>query len=282
MYPAGLPTVAARQVVTASGLRVRVAQCGDSHAAPLLMLHGWGCSLYAFRFLFEPLAAIGYRAVASDLKGHGLSDKPLGAGEYSLEAMTAHAFEIADALGIDDFEVIGHSMGGRIAVEMALRCPARVRRLWLINPVGFGPMPHVMMALPFARAAIARRLPSPLPTAVVRIPVAAVYGGVGTCTERDVQEYRAPTQFREFILASAQLLRQFDWSVMDVARVAPLRDRSSIVVGALDRVVQIVKSGSFKGFEHDGWRIRTVSRVAHVVHEEAPGEVMAMVRGESS
>src|SRR5690606_26971211 len=125
---------------------------------------------------------------------------------YTLSSMTDHAVEIADALGLDRFELLGHSMGARISAELALREPQRVQQLWLVNPAGFGPMPHVLMALPFVRERLARTVPVPLPSRVVRIPIAAVYGRVGTFTARDIEEYRAPTQFREFLVASAMIL----------------------------------------------------------------------------
>jgi pimeloyl-ACP methyl ester carboxylesterase len=243
-----------------------------------MLLHGWGCSLYSFRFLLPLLGEMGYRAVAVDLPGHGLSDKPLDPRRYSLAAMTEHALQTADALGLGEFEVMGHSMGGRIAVEMALSAEVRVKRLWLLNPVGFGPMPHVQMARPWARPAAARVAPTPLPSAVVRFLLGAVYGRVGSYQEGDVQEYRAPTQFRGFLMASAFLLRHFDWGELAPDVAAPARARSVVVSGELDRVVQMVRRRAHHNWMRLGWNVGVVRDVAHVVHEEAPEAVMKYVR----
>jgi pimeloyl-ACP methyl ester carboxylesterase len=283
MYPAGIPGITTRYVTTASGLRVRIAEAGsgERHPAPVLLLHGWGCSLYAFRHLITPLALAGYRAMVVDLKGHGLSDKPVNAEEYTLRSMTDHALEVVNALIVESICVTGHSMGGRIAVELALRMPSLVERLLLINPVGFGPMPHIDYARPIANEFFARSLPAPLPFELVKLPVSAVYGRIGKPTDRDIEEYRAPTQFREFITASMFLLREFSWKPVPAAVLEPLKDRTTIVVGELDRVVRIVRGGRDKTLRQSGWDIRVVNDVAHVVHEEAPDAVMRALSPES-
>jgi pimeloyl-ACP methyl ester carboxylesterase len=277
MYPSGEADVSARHITTEGGVRVRIAESGSATALPVLMLHGWGCSLYAFRHLFAPLVRLGKRAIAIDLQGHGLSDKPVTEQSYSVAAMTSHVIDIIRSLRLPATpEVIGHSMGGRIAVEVALREPQLVGRLVLVNPVGFGPMPHVDFARPFARELVASICPAPLPSRVVRIPVAAVYGRIGSCTARDVEEYRAPTQFREFLHASVHLLRGFDWKMLPPGRAALLRDRAVLIAGELDRVVQCARRGWVTRYVDAGWTVRLVHDVAHVVHEEAPWEVSAV------
>ena len=282
MYPAGVPGVEARFLATACGVRVRIAESGVASPRVMLLLHGWGCSLYSFRFLIEPLARAGYHVIALDFQGHGLSDKPGGASNYTLNAMTDHLIECIEALGAEQVELLGHSMGGRIAVETMLRRPALVSRLWLINPVGFGPMPHITMARPFARAALASMLPSPLPASIVRLPVSAVYGRVGGPTSRDIEEYRAPSQFRTFLQASAHLLRAFDWTVMPAPKSdSALLSRSRILLGELDRVVQVVRSGGQDRLAREGWTANIVKDVAHVIHEETPDEVLRMILGGS-
>src|SRR5215207_7736054 len=98
MYPAGVPDVTTRYVTTASGLRIRVIESGPESGKPLLLLHGWGRSAYAWRYMIEPLSRRGYHAMAVDLKGHGLSDKPSCRNEYTLASMTEHALDVLKAL----------------------------------------------------------------------------------------------------------------------------------------------------------------------------------------
>ena len=76
MFPAFAPHIAVRTVALRSGVRVRVAESGPSDGRPVVMLHGWGASLYMFRHALDRFPRAGIRAIAVDLRGYGLSDKP--------------------------------------------------------------------------------------------------------------------------------------------------------------------------------------------------------------
>jgi pimeloyl-ACP methyl ester carboxylesterase len=99
---------------------------------PLLALHGLGGTKASF---LPTLGALGdaFRVIAVDLPGFGDSVKPVRAAydaPYFARAMTA----VLDAAGIDRAHVAGNSMGGRVALEMALTAPDRVDRLVLLSP----------------------------------------------------------------------------------------------------------------------------------------------------
>src|SRR6266704_6680 len=82
MFPAGDPAYRVSFPRLRSGIKVRVVERGDPSSPPIVLVHGWGCSAYVFRRNMPALAAAGFRAIAVDLKGHGLSDKPLALEEY--------------------------------------------------------------------------------------------------------------------------------------------------------------------------------------------------------
>jgi pimeloyl-ACP methyl ester carboxylesterase len=99
---------------------------------PVVMLHGLGATKASFLPSIEALAD-SHRAIALDLPGFGESVKPIGAA-YDARYF-ARAVEAAlDALELDRADVIGNSMGGRVALELALRVPARVRKVALLAP----------------------------------------------------------------------------------------------------------------------------------------------------
>jgi pimeloyl-ACP methyl ester carboxylesterase len=87
-----------------------------------------------------------FRVIAPDLLGHGLSAKPRG--DYSLGAQACGIRDLLAALGHDRITLVGHSLGGGIAMQFAYQFPERVERLALVNAGGLGP--HVS---PFLRAA---------------------------------------------------------------------------------------------------------------------------------
>ena len=73
------------------------------------------------------------RAISLDLPGHGDSDKPVGAA-YDARFFADSVIEFLDALNIDRAHIVGNSLGGRVALELGLRHPDRVRRLALLAP----------------------------------------------------------------------------------------------------------------------------------------------------
>ena len=125
--------VTARTLALPSGDVVRVAEARPRDGRAVLLLHGWAASLYSWRYVLPALARAGHRAVAVDLRGHGLSSESSGAAAYSTDAMVRHVCEIADALALEMPVVVGHSMSGRIALEYARFRPTKVAALGLIG-----------------------------------------------------------------------------------------------------------------------------------------------------
>src|SRR3954452_24071868 len=131
-------------VSTARGTSCRVLTFGPESGSPVVFQHGPAGLVDDHRFL-EALGQAGYRVVAPELPGYGPST-----GEESLEDMldfTLHGWDVVDALGIDDPVIIGHSMGGMVAAEMAAVCPTRTRALVLVAPLGLWDDAHPVVDL---------------------------------------------------------------------------------------------------------------------------------------
>lgn len=105
-------------------------------AKTVLFLHGLGSSLKFWRYQLDAFAAKGYRVIAIDQLGFGKSDKP-AQFPYSMDAQAAVVDEVLERLHVPRAVVIGHSMGGEVAMSVALRFPARVEALVLTSPAGF-------------------------------------------------------------------------------------------------------------------------------------------------
>ncbi|MEP7228453.1 MAG: alpha/beta hydrolase, partial [Gemmatimonadales bacterium] len=77
------------------------------------------------------------RAVALDVRGHGRSERPSN-GDYTIAGMAGDVAAVADTLGLDQFVLVGHSMGGGVALAYAGAHPDRVAGLFLVDPIGDG------------------------------------------------------------------------------------------------------------------------------------------------
>lgn len=124
---------------------LEVAEAGGP-GRPVMLLHGFTADKAEVAGVLEPLAGRGWHAVAPDLRGHGGSDHPTGATDYSFEILAADVLALADALAWDRFALMGHSMGGAVAQIVALHHPGRLTGLVLASTF-HGPVPGVSMEL---------------------------------------------------------------------------------------------------------------------------------------
>ncbi|HWG66510.1 MAG TPA: alpha/beta hydrolase [Rhodanobacteraceae bacterium] len=113
-------------------------QWGDANALPLLALHGWLDNAASFARL-APLLAAHRRVIALDLPGHGHSAHlPGSVHRYSNLDQVDHVLDFADALKLERFDLLGHSLGAGIASLTAAAAPACVGKLALVE--GLGPL----------------------------------------------------------------------------------------------------------------------------------------------
>lgn len=274
LYPAGVPGVATRIVALSTGVHVRVAESGPPGGKPVVMLHGWGASLYMFRHALALLPAFGIRAIAVDLRGYGLSDHPRTHGAYSLESYLGDLNALLDALGLERTALMGQSMGGGIALRYSLNKPSRVTRLVLINPVGLVPIGWVRVLRLVPRRVMealgARAIPRWLIGFILRH---IAYGDASLVTARDVDENWAPTQVKGFAHAVRDGITEFSWAPVSAGDAATLARESLVILGTQDRVVRNARAAAER---LQGSRVLSMSG-GHCVHEEHPAEVYEAV-----
>ena len=143
--------------------RVRVFEAGEGR--PLVFLHGAGGVTEDSPFLAA--LARRWRVFAPLLPGYG--DSEGAEGLRDMLSVTLHSYDVIDALGLDRPILVGHSMGGMIAAEMAAVAPREVERLGLIAPAGlwldahpvpdlFSKLPHELPALLFHDSEFGERM----------------------------------------------------------------------------------------------------------------------------
>lgn len=133
------PLVQARTHWLKSGGALRVLEGGEG--PPVVLLHGRGHAA-AMWFSYLTVLARGRKVLAVDLPGFGLSSAPEGAlrtGEDGVRFFTEPVEELLATLAPGPVAVVGHSLGGLVALELALRRKVAVERLVLIDSMGLGP-----------------------------------------------------------------------------------------------------------------------------------------------
>ena len=276
-FPDGYPECRVRDVTLADGVRLRLVESGSASGAPVLLVHGFGASSFQWRFLMAALAAAGRHVLAPDLPGHGFSQLVLEDGQYTRAATAHRMWMLLDALGIVRAPVIGHSMGGAVAAEMAWQHPARVERLALMSPAGLVLVPRrarMLWAVPDVLAPVARAFAS---RAAARLVLGDVYGPDGRWSPRDEEELLAPYKQRGIYRAMLRTIKEFDFRLHQVAALAKLPAGTLVVFGTHDRVVQPTDVEK-RVRAIPGGRLVMLPRIGHLPQVEAAEQVATLLR----
>lgn len=274
MYPAGIPSVVARHIRLRSGVTVRVLESGPADGEPAVLLHGWGACSYSFRHALALLPERGIRVAAVDLRGFGLSDKPMRRGEYSFDVYRADLEDVLEELALSRPVLVGHSMGGGLALHYALRNADRVGGIALINPVGLVPLDILAVGRasprwPF-RVFGGRMTPRWLIRFILRH---VAYGNADLVTRNVVDEYWSPTQLLGFSYAVRATLDEFDWRPVASSRATSLAAPCVVILGASDRLVRNSRNAANM---LAGAAVHELPG-GHCIHEEDPARVYDII-----
>jgi pimeloyl-ACP methyl ester carboxylesterase len=255
-----------------SGEHVRVVETGFSRGRPIIFLHGWGACAWTFNRMLPAVAAAGFRAIAIDLRGHGLSGKPVGHAPYTTGAIVEQVEQALDVLGLDRPAVVGHSMGAAVAMHVVLRERRAVRGIALLAPVGFGTARHVVLARSLSPAWTAPVSRLALRRGVVARILDATYGTLGSYDERDVDELWAPAQFPGFVPAMRHLVHHFRWTPFTWEELLAVRTPALVIRGDADGLIAPPTESLAR---YAGAREMIIPGAGHLVHDEAAAEVNA-------
>lgn len=118
--------------ITVGSLTMAYEEQGEGEV--LVLLHGF-CGSSAYWENVAPLLGDSFRVIMPDLRGHGSSDAPLGA--YTIEQLADDVAALLEALGVDRYALLGHSMGGYVALSLAQRYSHRLSGFGLIHSTAY-------------------------------------------------------------------------------------------------------------------------------------------------
>lgn len=241
---------------------------------PVLLLHGLAGWSFTWRHNLSHLARR-HRVIAPDLKGFGLTDKRAPTG-YSLDDQAAFVRDFMDTLAIDRAVLVGHSMGGEIALRLALSAPERVQALVLVASAGY------VTSVP----AQVRRLPHlPLATLLVRLLfmnrrfarrcLTLGYGDPSLVSEATIAGYLLPVATPHAAPALLRVLAEMDFG-RTADRIRTVKHPTQIIWGQRDRFTPPRHADRFHA-EISGSRLCSFRAVGHMVPEEIPDDFNALV-----
>ncbi len=119
--------------VTSNGIRMAVYEAGPATGLPVLFSHGFPELGYSWRRQIAALADAGYRAIAPDQRGYGLTERPEKLEAYDMVQLTGDLVGLLDAFGIEKAVFCGHDWGGAVVWAAGQRHPSRVAGVIGVN-----------------------------------------------------------------------------------------------------------------------------------------------------
>jgi len=270
-YPAG--TAFRAQYRTVDGTRLRLIDTGNG--TPVVFIHGFGASIYGWRYQLPPTVTAGYRVVAFDNRGFGFSDKP--AHGYTNAAYAHLVVSLLDSLGIASAVLVGHSMGGAIAAEVALTYPDRVRGLVLIDAAGYGvrwPGVLKLARWPQVGAVVTRFRARWITGRILR----STFADPSKVTEADVDQYYAPVPDPAYGRALRGVLREFRFDTLSGGRLGGVLAPTLILWGDADRWIPL-RDGTRFARDLPRSEFVVVAHTGHDAADESPEQVNRQLLG---
>jgi pimeloyl-ACP methyl ester carboxylesterase len=249
----------------------------------LLLLHGLGCDHTTWLPVLARLSRH-FTVIAPDLLGHGRSAKPRY--DYSIAGYANGMRDLLTVLGVDKVTVVGHSLGGGVAMQFAYQFPERTERLVLVAPGGMGPEVSPLLRLvslpgagivmgaltskpvrPFGRIALGALAGAPIPRLRDTGELASIYQNLADRATR--------TAFRHVVRGV------IDWR----GQIITMTDRAyltqhmpmCVVWGEDDTVVPVAHAAVASEAAPDAW-VEVMADSGHFPHRDHPERFVRILR----
>jgi pimeloyl-ACP methyl ester carboxylesterase len=258
------------RIVSIDGVGIHYLEVGEGPA--LVLIHGLGASTFTFQRVLPELARR-FRVVALDLKGFGFSDRP--DGDYTLAAQADLIRQLMDRLGIERASVLGHSMGGAVAMRLALAYPERVERLILASSASDLELERRILGA----ALLGRLLPLVAPFTLHNrrfreLSLKSGFYDPDHCTEQIIEGYMLPGRVRGYLRALGDTMAH--WRRDPPLRPADITHPTLVLWGEADRWLPPSRGERLQRLI-SGSRLEVIRGGGHLFLQEQPESSLRLI-----
>ena len=254
------------------GARIYYYAAGTRGAGnPVVFVHGFPTSGHLWGDVV-PLMPPGHRLVVLDLLGFGRSDRPMRRA-MDVRAHADRVVAVLDELNIKAACIVGHGVGGGIAQSIAVRHPARVSHLCLVDSVAFSQWPTLLARLGRALAPAASLLPPSSVLTLIRRELARAYSDPVRAA-RSIDIFLRPfkgTEGRDALLEHLRALRA-DETAAIAPKLAAIRVPAAVLWGRDDRITSLAVGKRLQA-SIPAATLSVIDDGGHFTPEEAPRQV---------
>lgn len=246
--------------ISINGLKVNYKVAGSGQ--PLLVLHGWGGSSDSWLLVQRIISKEDFQVIVPDFPGFGKSITPPNA--WSIGDYTNFILKLIETLKIDNFFLLGHSFGGRVAIKFATQYPEKIKSLILCDSAGIRGKPSLKARIIFLTAMIGNALLSPQIFARFKDSARNVFYGF--------------IRKRDYAKANG-VMKETIKKVLDedlLADLAKIKIRTLIIWGKNDKMVPVKYAGIFKERIANS-RLEIMPKVGHSPHIEEPEKLAKII-----
>ena len=244
------------------GLRVRYADRGSGDSV-VLLIHGFGGDLDNWLFNLDTLAEK-HRTLALDLPGHGESSKTIP--EPSLKGLAKFVSKFLEVVDVPSAHIVGHSMGGAIAIKLAMDNPGSVKSLGLIGSAGLGPEINSDYLRGFVESQSRRELKPVLKQ------LFADESSVNRQLVDDVLKYKRLDGVDDVLRTLlAMLLSETETNLSD--KIMALGKPTLVVWGEQDRIIPVAHAQNFSASGETSVEVEILDSAGHMVQMEKANDV---------
>ena len=264
------------KVLAVNAHRLRYVRTGTGGGPAVVLVHGFGSSLYTWKDVLPRLAPT-RDVIALDLPGFGASDRP---ADLSFEELPAAVVGLMDHLGVRRAALVGNSMGGAVVAVLAAERPERVSALVLVDAAGFNLEPR-------DQPEMVRLVTSPLAPLLARLPgkrliveraLREVFYDERLVTDERVSEYLDAARRPGGVASMRSLLLSLEGRAGHVrTRLAGVQAPTLVVWGREDRWIPLAHADLFAAAIPGARRV-VLDACGHMPQAEKPGELADLLQ----
>lgn len=268
------------------GLRMHIAEAG--HGEPVILAHGFPQNWWAWHHVIPALAQ-NFHVIAPDLRGTVQTDAPPDG--YTRNSLTNDILNLANVLGFEKFNFVGHDWSGILGEQLGLEYPARISKLVILAIPPLGMKPSLKMMPPMLKHGWFEFL-MPIPYLTPKLlgsgnqPLARYLLSMSrfdkaAFTPDVVEEYIAPLRETERAKAASQLYRDYiipeGMGIMKgTYRQQTLTTTSLFIMGEQDDVMPPAAVGGYQSYLRNG-TVEFIDGAGHFLVDHQPRQVTQLI-----